>query len=560
MNISSTSDNAQSVVRQAMEKLPSTDSVPAISPELKIQLCRECIDGVFEVAQEWADAAVKAKGLPAGSAVQAEDLLSGPTVVLRQLQLTIQTLQAVQREESPIRSKHISRLPDGRLAVRVFPTHGLFDSLTFMGLEGTVRMQPEAESDNLHGDRLAQIREGRLQGTTAVLGAGNVSSIPATDSLNRILFEGRRVLLKMNPVNDYLAPIFERAFAPLISNDLLVIMTGDAEVGKQLIHHERVDDVHITGSAATHDAIVWGTDPQAIQARKQDDQRLLDKPVTSELGNVTPWVIVPGHYSKRELQSQAQHVAASITNNASFNCLATKVLVTWDRWKQRTEFLNLLQHALHDIPARPAYYPGAIQRFERFANRPAEPNQHNRLPWTLLTDQRLDERPELFREESFVCVCAETRLPASDPVDFVRQATEFVNEQMTGTLCASITLPRYFQKQHPDAVEHALSELRYGTVCVNQWSGLAYGLVSPPWGAYPGATLQDVGSGIGNVHNTYQLDRIEKTVLAGPLINFPRPVWFASHPNAVAVARGLLKLYHRPSPIRLPKLFAAALR
>ena len=134
-----------------------------------------------------------------------------------------------------------------------------------------------------------------------------------------------------------------------------------------------------------------------------------------------------------------------------------------------------------------------------------------------------------------------------------------MNDRVNGTLCASVTIPQGFRHQHAKSFERCLEKLRYGSVCVNQWSGLAYGLTSPPWGAYPGATLKDVHSGIGNVHNTYLLDRVEKTVLEGPLVNFPKPVWFPSHRNAVSVASRLLRLYHRPSMFHLPGLFAAAI-
>jgi len=40
------------------------------------------------------------------------------------------------------------------------------------------------------------------------------SSIPATDSLHKIMLEGRGVVLKMNPVNEYLTPLLKSAFAP----------------------------------------------------------------------------------------------------------------------------------------------------------------------------------------------------------------------------------------------------------------------------------------------------------------------------------------------------------
>lgn len=540
------------------ELTPLSHAVERVTIDDRVRLCRQCLEGVVAVANDWAVRAADSKGCSGNPQVLAEDILSGPTVVARQLQMMIQTLTSIAAGNTPRLPGKARRLANGQLAVPVFPTSGYFDSLTFFGLRGCVRLQ-QGENER-HGPLLERVREGVLAGTSAVLGAGNVSSIPATDTLNRIMFEGRRVVLKMNPVNEYLAPLFQRAFAPLTQANLLRIITGGADVGKQLIHHEDVDDVHVTGSTATHDAIVWGSDPAEQVSRKLANDPLLQKPVTSELGNVTPWIMVPGKYSAKQLRSQAQHVAASITNNASFNCLATKAIITWNKWEQREEFLKLVQHFLDQTPLRPAYYPGAADRYRRFSGSEVAPDDRNCLPWTLLANQHYEERPDLFREESFVCVCAETTLTAPTPAMFLENATDFVNDQMTGTLCASVTMPTGFRRPHAFVVERSLERLRYGSVCVNQWSGLAYGLISPPWGAYPGATLQNIESGIGSVHNTYLLDRVEKTVLEGPLINFPKPIWFPAHGNSVKVATHLLNLYHRPSVLRLPALFAAALR
>ncbi|MGB4739357.1 MAG: aldehyde dehydrogenase family protein [Fuerstiella sp.] len=531
----------------------------SVSMSARIELCRESLAAVVAAADDWANAAIKAKGLPDGSPLLAEDILSGPVVVARQLRLMMQTLQSIVAGKPPRLPGSCYRLTGGRLAVPVFPTSGYFDSLTFMGLKAHVRMNEGIDASQIHGGLLKTVQFEETRGISVVLGAGNVSSIPATDSLHQIVFEGRQVLLKMNPVNEYLAPIFRRAFAAFIREGLLEIVTGAADVGSLLIHHSNVDCVHITGAAATHDAIVWGTDADDAAVRRRENRPLLNKPVTSELGNVTPWIIVPGQYSKRQLESQVKHVAASITNNASFNCLATKVILTWDKWTQREQFLSMLQQCLEKIPPRPAYYPGAEKRFQRFASSDVSVDERNGLPWTLLIDQSISERPELFQEESFVCVCAETQLAADSPEQFLQVATEFVNNQMGGTLCASVTVPTEFRKSQAAAFNKCLDDLRYGSVCINQWSGLAYGFTSPPWGAYPGNTIQNVGSGIGSVHNTYLLDRFEKTVLEGPLINFPTPVWFSDNRNAVNVAKYLLQLYHRPSVFRLPKLFVAAL-
>ena len=53
-----------------------------------------------------------------------------------------------------------------------------------------------------------------------------------------------------------------------------------------------------------------------------------------------------------------------------------------------------------------------------------------------------------------------------------------------------------------------------------------FGAVSPPWGGHPSATLADVQSGIGWVHNTFMLEGIEKSVLRGPIDVSPKPAWF----------------------------------
>lgn len=552
---------ATHAVDQKVNELKSAHAVgDLISISERIRMCRDCLDGVRKVAEDWSHISARFKQCPNVASVIAEEMLSGPVVVTRQLQLTIQTLAALDSGKDVCPASRVQRLPNGQVAVSVFPATGLFDRLTFMGLGAQVWMQPGIREHDIHGSRADVARQGRISGVSAVLGAGNVSSIPATDSLNRLMFEGRQVVLKMNPVNEYLAPLFEVAFASLIREGLFRIITGGADVGTELINHPDVCEVHVTGSTQTHDAIVWGADPVERQRRRQTNNPLLKKPVTSELGNVSPWIIVPGHFSNRQLNSQAQHVAASITNNASFNCLATKVIVTWRKWEQRDEFLRLVSHHLNQTALRPAYYPGAVERYRRFAATNIDPDDSNRLPWALLQGQSIDERPELFTEESFVCVCAETALDADTPEAFAESAMDFVNDQMIGSLCASITFPESFNQTHSAARDQCLQKLRYGSICVNQWSGLAYALTSPPWGAFPGATLDNVESGIGSVHNTYLLEGHEKTVLQGPLINFPKPVWFPAHRNAPGVARQLMALYYRPSVARLPQLFAAALR
>ena len=534
-----------------------------LSLERRIDLCRSCVETLMPTVDDWIDAGARGKQCPNRVDVMAEELLSGPLIAVRLLRLLEQSFSDLllyghtrlpQAEALPY-----ERRIHGKSMLPIFPTLSLWDRLIFRGISADAIFMERADPRKRHSDLYRQLQDTSVSKISLVLGAGNVSSVPFSDAIHKSLVCGHQVILKMNPVNAYLKPIFERAFAPLFQEGLLVAIEGDSQVGQALVDHPDVDDVHLTGSAHTHDRIVWGDDPREILARKEAGTPRLTKPVTSELGNVSPWIIVPGVYSTKELTSQAMHLAASITNNAGFNCLATRVIVTCQNWPQRREFLRLLQQNLQSIPKRPAYYPGALERYRRFTQTNIDPDDSGCLPYRLLESQSIDENPLVFQEESFTCVCVETPLASQTASQFLDEAVALCNLRLPGTLCASVSFPKLFVEQKRRIISQALGTLRYGCVSVNQWSALAYSLLTPPWGGAPGASLEDAQSGIGQVHNTYLLERVEKTILYGPLVNFPKPVWFPGHRNALRVGRELIGLYHQPSNYRLMKLFQHAL-
>ena len=528
----------------------------------RIELAESCLRGVMLTAREWVDAACRAKEMPPNSPVRAEEIIAGPVAAARYLRLLIDSLRDIETHGVPQLPGPATEGPDGRLRVPVMPARGCFDPLVFIGFKAHVRMQEGVTRKNLSDHLAAHYRDRRDEPAkiALVLGAGNVSSIPAIDAFTKLFQEGKVVLLKMHPVNDYLGPIFQRAFADPIDDGYLRIIDGDAGVGACAVHHNLVDEVHITGGVDAHDRIVWGPEGQDRERRQRENQPVLAKPISSELGNVSPWIIVPGPYSDRQLKFQAENIVASITNNASFNCVTTRVLITWKHWPQRERFLGMVQQMLAEVPARKAYYPGALERFRRFSG--SEPLDTDRLPWTLIQDVDPNESPHFLNEESFVCVAAEVALDGASEEDFLHRSVDFANERLWGTLCAAVTV-------HPrsrrglgrlELFESFLNRLQYGMVGINQWPALIYSLMGPPWGAYPGGTLANVQSGIGWVHNTYMLESIEKTILESPLVGFPRPIWFPSYNNPAPVAWKLLELYQRPTFWNYSKLLYQSIK
>ena len=217
--------------------------------------------------------------------------------------------------------------------------------------------------------------------------------------------------------------------------------------------------------------------------------------------------------------------------------------------------MSLIEQQLNQTPARYAYYPGAAERFESFAE--CRPDDRDYLPWTIRRNIDLDAQRRMLAEESFVCVCGEIALEADSVQSFLQNAVALVNEEVWGTLAATLTVPKKLQRS--DDVDTAVQELRYGTIGVNQWAAVAFALMSPPWGAFAGSTIDNVQSGIGFVHNTYMLNRPQKTILKSPLTIFPKPIWFNSHRCPEQLAWRLLDLYNTPSIWRIPALLGSAL-
>jgi acyl-CoA reductase-like NAD-dependent aldehyde dehydrogenase len=529
----------------------------------RIELARQCADGVFAAADDWVAAACQAKGIAADSPAAAEEIAAGPLAVLRYLKLLIAALAGIERDGQPRLPGEPRTDDDGRVRVPLFPARGFYDPLLFPRYKAAVWLLPHVgPGDCANRQRAAIQRVFENEGTALVLGAGNVSSIPAVDALTKLFQDNRVVLLKLNPVNDYLAEIFERAFRPLISPGFLKLCRGGADVGNHAAQSQLVDEVHITGSLAAHESIVWGPPGAERETRQAEMRPVLKKPITSELGNVTPWVVVPGSYSERELDFQAENVAAMIVNNASFNCIAAKLILTWKGWPDRQRFLDKVQGVLDHTPRRRAYYPGARDRYCRFTGREPDDAPPGTLPWTIVRNIDPDAQPDWIREESFVCVCAETALDAESPAAFLKRAVEFVNERVWGTLGIGLMVHQEFRRSADGRASwrSALARLRYGVIGVNVWPAIAYATMCVPWGGFPGASLRDPQSGIGWVHNPYFLDCVEKSVMEGPLVAWPKPLWFPSHRQSQVLARRVVGICHRPALWKLCGLAGPALR
>jgi hypothetical protein len=497
-----------------------------------------------EVADAWvaAAAAIKQAGTSVDAAARAEETATGPLVTLRLLLVTARALADIDRTGLP----NLPRPPRlahrgsdaARVEVEVIPAHGprgsLHDAAIFSGHRATVRcVNPGGLEAFTRSWREEAARRPRAGGVALVLGAGNVTGLAPADCISQIFEHGRAVLLKLPPLHAPLAPVLAEALAPLVGAGLLAIHVGGPELVEAAVAAPELGHVHLTGGGGAFEAIVWG-------GRDRHGPARLRQSITCELGNVTPWFVVPGRYSPRALARQADTVAASILNNTSFNCIATKLVVTARSWEQRDAFLGLVQQRLAGVPPRAAWYPGAAAAWSSIAGRatPAD----GTLPWVFRQGIDAEGDSQFIEREWFVPVVAEVPL-ASDSIEAFCTGAQSLVARLPGSLAASVTMPGSLSAHDRARVELLVEHLPFGVVAVNTWSALAYSLGSVPWGGFPGGTLAEPRSGIGFVHDPLLLPLVHNTILRAPLASQLLPAWFPWHRHGAALARGLVEVY-----------------
>lgn len=505
-------------------------------------------------AGRWVEAAVGIKSrvedgrsVAVNPATVAEETATGPLATLRLLAITGRALRDVAssglpRSAAPPRVLHAAAGADGPesfIGVDVLPERSLLDGTIFRGHAATVRcVNPGSVDAFLRSWREEARMRPRLGGLAVVLGAGNVTGLSAADAISQIFEYGRAVLLKLHPLHADLEPVLRTALAPLVEAGLLAFVIGGSDVAQAAIAAPGVTHVHLTGGQGAFDAIVWGgAGPRPPHARP-----VLARSITCELGNVTPWIIVPGRYTPRQLAFQADVIAASIANNTSFNCIATKAVVTCRSWGQRDEFAGLVARRLASLPARAAWYPGAATAWAQITGRQLPGDGTLPAVFRVGVDHRRE--PQWLAKEWFAPVAVEVPLDADSIEAFCSRAKEFTRS-IPGSLAASVTQPDTLTAADARRVDLLCEHLAYGVVARNTWSALAYALGSMPWGGYPGATLAEPRSGIGRVHDPLLLPLVHNAILRAPLAIRPLPPWFPWHRHGAALARGVVDMYGR---------------
>lgn len=554
--------------RAVAEVKAKADEFAQLPPGAKAELLREVQGNIVEVAPEWIREACRAKGIRYDGPMSGEEWLAGPLITVRNTRLLMESLNSIARFGRPPFGRGARTREDGRVEIDVFPVNTM-DRVLFREFSARFLLSPGVTETQARERQAPYYQNPKPDGrVTLVLGAGNVASIPPTDVFYKMFVCGHVCILKVNPINEWIGPILERALSLFIKRDYLRIVYGGSEVGAYLIQHPEVDEIHLTGNNKTHDLIVWGPPGLERDRRKASGDPVLKKPITSELGNVSPVAVVPADYSDKELWFQARNIVTMVVNNGSFNCNAARVLIVARGWSKRERFIGMIKQAFKQTPIRKDYYPGSRLRYQELLSGRKDVETFGQptdvgLPWALLSDiDQSDTNRKLFTEENFCGILAVTAIGSADPVEFLTAVTLFCNEKLWGNLNATLIVHPGHEKtlEVANALDRAILDLRYGTVAINHWPAIGYGILTPPWGGHPTSTLTDCQSGNGWVHNTFMIENIEKAVIRGPLVTLPKPAWFYDNRQAHRIGEKMVSLEAAPSWFKIPGLVITALR
>ena len=494
--------------------------------QLEIQdrliLLDEVRKDMLSVMDPWIQAELEAKGIQPETFAVAEEwtMLAQVFRAIRQIETT---LKKISRLEQGVNLDSARSNPDGQVIFRTFPQTN-WDRAIFLNVTGDVWIKPGINAEEALTGKASRYSDPEYQGKVSlVLGGGNSSMLPVCDTFHKLFVDLQVVVLKMNPVNAHLGPLIEKGLQSFIERGFVTLAYGGAETGAYICNHPLVEEMHMTGSDKTYEAVVFGGGIEG-RRRKQERKPLNTKPFTAELGNITPVIVVPGPWKAGDIAEYAKHLGTWLMANAGFACLTPRVIIQHNSWPQRMDLTNAIREELAHYPNRKAYYPGAFDIHSDFLT--VHPDallfgdpKEGQLPWTLIPDVDPAKHDDIcFRREGFGGITAEVGLDAETIEGYLTKAVDFANNTLWGSLCAILIVhPKSLRDPTvAAAIERAIADLQYGTVSVNMLAFYSSYFMVCPWGAFPGHDIYDIQSGMGKNFNFGMLDQVEKVVVRAP--------------------------------------------
>jgi len=531
----------------------NSSELAKMSNEELILLLEKTIENIQSIAYYWATLSAEKKGI-LQKHKEGEEWLGGPFVSILTLQYYIDYLKNNQILD-------INKFDETKNSYKVFPNK-FIEKLTFPLLNAEIRFSKSMKFGQIKEYRGFKQRIGTDSGSiTLVLGAGNVSSIPFLDTIFHLVANRSSILLKLNPVNDYLNPVFQKVFHEFIERGFISVVNGDIPTSKYLSEHRSIDSIHLTGSNYTYENIVYGRILNDKERKLSTLSKLNKKPIFTELGNVTPIIVHPGKWTNAEIKFQARKIVTAKLNNSGFNCIAAQVVVLPKGWRSNEKLKKYVKYYLKKIGDTTSYYPGAIESLESLQKNKNYEQINEQVCSTPFMISNLDNEEKFSIEEVWNSTLYFKEIEYSDYESFANNSIDYVNNELWGNLGATVLIKDSKKKRNSLLVENYKNNLHYGTVAINEWAAIAFIIPTMPWGGYPGNKDNDIQSGQGFVHNSFFFESPLKGIVETNFrfSRFIDPPWFISNKKAHRLFKNLTYYQANNSKINFIKLIFSTL-
>ena len=515
-------------------------------------MLEETISNIKEVAFFWATICSDNKGTTKTPA-EGEEWLGGPFASVLATQYYIKSLT---NDDDLVEKKYNSE----ENSYKVFP-NSFTERITFPFIDAKVIFNKSMSFEDINKYRGFSKRYDIDPSITLVLGAGNFSSIPYLDVLYHLITRKSVILLKLNPVNEYLKPVFEKVFQSFIERGYIIVTTGNIDESKYMANHPGINHIHLTGSDKTFEDIVYGRELTEKERKSKSLSKINKKPITSELGNVTPIIIHPGKWSTSDIKYQARKIVTAKLNNNGFNCIAAQVVVLPDGWGQTETLIKFVKHYMSKAKERKAYYPESIERLEKLE----KDKGYERVNALTCVTPHLTREIKAYSKFEIDEVWSSTiyfkKIEYTSIEDFANKAIDYCNDELWGNLGVSVIIKDHDRKFNKHITNLYIEKLNYGTVAINEWAAIGYIIPQLPWGGFPGNRDNDIQSGQSVVHNSMLFESPLKGVVNTKfrISRIIDPPWFVTNKKARRLFKNLTYYQIHNSNINFLKLIFAAL-
>ena len=515
-------------------------------------MLEETISNIKEVSFFWATICSDNKGTTKTPA-EGEEWLGGPFASVLATQYYIKSLT---NDDDLVEKKYNSE----ENSYEVFPNN-FTERITFPFIDAKVIFNKSMSFEDINKYRGFSKRYDIDPSITLVLGAGNFSSIPYLDVLYHLITRKSVILLKLNPVNEYLKPVFEKVFQSFIERGYIIVTTGNIDESKYMAKHPGINHIHLTGSDKTFEDIVYGRELTEKERKSKSLSKINNKPITSELGNVTPIIIHPGKWSTSDIKYQARKIVTAKLNNNGFNCIAAQVVVLPDGWGQTETLIKFVKHYMSKAKERKAYYPESIERLEKLQ----KDKGYERVNALSCVTPHLTREIKAYSKFEIDEVWSSTiyfkKIEYTSVEDFANKAIDYCNDELWGNLGVSVIIKDHDRKFNNHITNLYVDNLNYGTVAINEWAAIGYIIPQLPWGGFPGNRDNDIQSGQSVVHNSMLFESPLKGVVNTKfrISRIIDPPWFVTNKKARRLFKNLTYYQIHNSNINFLKLIFAAL-